>query len=130
MDKLGYSSKDWSRQLSQKAGRNEKAIPDFVFLPTGEVLFQNAPMIIEAKYDMSSSIEQTKAYNQALSYARMMKSSYFAICDKNRIIVYKEKNGNFNRFNPIFEKHWQNLNDAEIFSHLKLLIGKENIKNK
>src|SRR5690606_25823749 len=37
LEKLGYSANDWTRQLSQKAGRKEKAIPDFVFLPTGEI---------------------------------------------------------------------------------------------
>ena len=125
LEKLGYSETDWARQLSQKAGRKEKAIPDFVFLPKGETHFQNAPMVIEAKFDMSSSIERTKSYNQALSYARLMKSSVFGICDKDRLIVYKEKKGYFDRFNPIFEKHWQSINDAEIFRQLKLLIGKE-----
>ncbi len=128
LNKLGYKETDWGRQLSQKAGRKEKVIPDFVFLPKGEIHFQNAPMIIEAKYDMSSNIEQTKAYNQALSYARMMKSNYFAICDKHRVIVYKENKGRFNRFNPIFESYWQNLNDAEIFNTLKLLVGRESIE--
>jgi len=128
LQKLGYSETDWTRQLSQKAGRNEKIIPDFVFLPRGEVHFQNAPMLIEAKYDMSSNLERTKSYNQALSYARMMKSPIFGICDKYRLIVYKEKRGFFDRFKPTFEKHWQNLNDAEVFRQLKLLIGKETIE--
>ena len=128
LNKLGYSETDWIRQLSQKAGRKEKAIPDFVFLPKGEIHFQNAPMVIEAKYDMSSNIERTKSYNQALSYARLMKSSVFGICDKDRLIFYKEKNGYFDRFKPVFEKHWQNVNDAEIFRQLKLLIGKEMIE--
>ena len=128
LNKLGYSETDWTRQLSQKAGRKEKAIPDFVFLPKGEIHFQNAPMIIEAKYDMSSNIERTKSYNQALSYARLMKSSVFGICDKDRLIVYKEKNGYFDRFKPVFEKHWQSINDAETFRQLKLLMGKETIE--
>ena len=128
LDKLGFSETDWTRQLSQKAGRKEKAIPDFVFLPKGEIHFQNAPMIIEAKFDMSSNIEKTKSINQALSYARLMKSSVFCICDKDRLIIFKEKNGYFDRFNPIFEKHWQNINDAETFRLLKILIGKETIK--
>lgn len=127
--KLGYSETDWTRQLSQKAGRKEKAIPDFVFLPKGELYFQNAPMVIEAKFDMSSNIERTKSYNQALSYARLMKSSVFGICDKDRLIIYKGKNGYFDRFSPTFEKHWQNINDAETFRQLKLLIGKETIKH-
>lgn len=128
LEKLGYSENDWTRQLSQKAGRKEKAIPDFVFFPRGEIHFQNAPMIIEAKFDMSSNLEKTKSFNQALSYARLMKSSLFGICDKDRLIIYKEKDGYFNRFKPSFEKHWQNLNDAETFSQLKNLIGKEAIK--
>jgi len=128
LEKLGYSETDWTRQLSQKAGRTEKAIPDFVFLPKGEIHFQNAPMVIEAKFDMSSTIERTKSYNQALSYARLMKSSVFGICDKDRLIIYKEKKGYFDRFKPVFEKHWQSINDAEIFRQLKLLIGKEVIE--
>lgn len=128
LEKLGYTENDWTRQLSQKAGRKEKAIPDFVFLPKGERHFQNAPLVIEAKFDMSSNIERTKSYNQALSYARLMKSSIFGICDKDRLIIYKEKSGLFERFNPTFEKHWQNINDAEVFRQLKLLIGKDAIK--
>jgi len=129
LDKLEYSETDWTRQLSQKAGRKEKAIPDFVFLPKGELHFQNAPLVIEAKFDMGSNRERTKSYNQALSYARLMKSAIFGICDRDRLIIYKEKNGYFDRFNPTFEKHWQNINDAETFRQLKLLIGKEVIKN-
>jgi hypothetical protein len=127
-EKLGFSETDWTRQLSQKAGRKEKAIPDFVFLPKGEIHFQNAPMIIEAKFDMSSNIEKTKSFNQALSYARLMRSSIFGICDKDRLIIFKEKNGYFDRFNPTFEKHWQNMNDTETFRLLKILIGKDAIK--
>ena len=127
LGKLGYSETDWTRQLSQKAGRKEKAIPDFVFLPKGETYFQNAPMVIEAKFNMSSNIERTKSYNQALSYARLMKSTVFGICDKDRLIIYIEKNDYFDRFSPVFEKHWQSINDVEIFRQLKLLIGKETI---
>lgn len=77
---------------------------------------------------MSSNIEKTKSYNQALSYARMMKSTIFGICDKDRFIIYKEKDGYFDRFKPIFEKHWQNINNEETFSELKLLIGKDVFK--
>lgn len=85
-------------------------------------------MVIEAKFDISSNIERTKAYNQALSYARMMKSKIMGICDKERLIIYKEKKGNFDRFNPIFEKHWQKINEAETFNYLKQIIGKEVVK--
>ncbi|MDR2886363.1 MAG: hypothetical protein LBU95_06255, partial [Rikenellaceae bacterium] len=124
LTKLDYRETDWTRQLSQKAGRKEKAIPDFVFFPKGERHFQNAPMIIEAKYDMNSALERTKSYNQALSYARLMKSTVFGICDRDRLIIYKERCGTFDRFKPAFEKHWQSLRNGEVFRQLKLLIGR------
>lgn len=57
----------------------------------------------------------------------MMKSSIFGICDKNRLIIYEEHKGFFDRFNPVFDKYWQNINDADIFRELKLLIGKETL---
>ena len=60
----------------------------------------------------------------------MLKSSILGICDKDRLIFYREKNGYFDRFRPVFEKHWQSLNDAEVFRQLKLLIGKEVVKGK
>lgn len=125
LNNLGFTDKDWSRQISQKTGTNTKAIPDFVFLAKGEKYFQNAPMVIEAKYDMNSNLEQIKAFNQALSYARMMKSSYLGICDKERLIIFKEKNGSFDRFSPVFENYWENINDKEVFRKIKLIIGKE-----
>lgn len=125
---LGYSEDDWTRQLSQKAGRFEKAIPDFVFLPKGETHFQNAPMLIEAKFDMSSNIERMKAYDQALSYARMMRSSIFGICDKERLVIFKQERDHFSRFDPTFEKHWPAINDKDTFRELKLLIGKQTIE--
>ena len=86
---LGYKDTDWTRQLSLKAGRKEKAIPDFVFFPTGQEHFETAPMVIEAKLDMSSVTEQNKAFKQVFSYLKMLRSKLMAICDKERIVVYR-----------------------------------------
>ena len=122
---LGYSQGDWQRQLSQKAGRNLKAIPDFVFLSKGEKHFENAPFVLEAKFFMNSSNERMNSFNQALSYCKMMSAELLGLCDKDRIIIYRRKNGVFDRFNPVFEKHWGNLKNPETFSELKKIIGKE-----
>lgn len=131
LEKLGYSSSDWTRQLSQKAGRKEKAIPDFVFFPKGEKHFENAPMIIEAKLDMAPVQELQKAFNQALSYARMLRSSIMGVCDKERLILYKvNKDGSADRNNPIFEDHWASIySDPDVGASLNHLIGREIIKN-
>ncbi len=131
LEKIGYTSDDWSRQLSQKAGRKEKAIPDFVFFPRGEKHFENAPMLIEAKFDMSLITEQQKAFAQALSYARMLRSSLMGICDKERIILYKvDKDGASNRNQPLYENHWETIYSDEIEgAKLKQLIGRDVVKD-
>lgn len=127
LQRLGYTEADWSRQLSQKAGRTEKAIPDFVFFPSGEKHFENAPMVIEAKLDMSLITEQQKAFSQGLSYARMLRSSLMGICDKERIIIYRvDKDGSADRNNPLYENHWKAIySDEEEGAKLKQLIGRE-----
>lgn len=127
LQRLGYSETDWSRQLSQKAGRTEKAIPDFVFFPRGEKHFENAPMVIEAKLDMSLITEQQKAFSQGLSYARMLRSSLMGICDTERIIIYRvDKDGSADRNNPLYENHWKAIYSDEVEgAKLKQLIGRE-----
>lgn len=130
LEKLGYAESDWTRQLSQKAGRNEKAIPDFVFFPKGEKHFASAPMVIEAKLNMSSIQDRQKAFCQCLSYARMLRSSIMGICDKERLILYKVNlDGTADRSHPLFENHWASIyNDTMVGSQLGQLIGKENIR--
>jgi len=129
LTELGYTQGDWQRQLSQKAGRSLKAIPDFVFFSRGERHFQNAPFVLEAKYYMNSSNERMNAFNQALSYCKMMSADLLSLYDKERIIIYYRKNGVFDRFNPIFEKHWGNIKNPETFAELKKIIGKEVVIN-
>ncbi len=127
LQKLGYTPDDWTRQLSLKAGRTEKAIPDFVFFPRGEKHFESAPMVIEAKLDMASIREQTKTFNQGLSYARMLRSSIMGICDKERLVLYRiDKNGAADRNNPFYENHWGALYPDEVEgAKLKQIIGRE-----
>lgn len=129
---LGYNEEDWTRQLKLKAGRSEKAIPDFVFFAMGEKHAENAPLVIEAKAAnlLASDIERNKAYKQARSYAKMLESRTMAICDASRIIVYKrQKNGSFDYCTPSFESQWSVIwGDSDVFSKLNKLIGAEEMK--
>ena len=131
LKELGYEESDWTRQLSLKAGRKEKAIPDFVFFPTGEKHFETAPFIIEAKLDMSSVVEQKNAFNQGHSYAKMLRSKMMGICDKERLIIYRvDEDGNINRNAPIFENHWVVIyTDANVKARLNQIIGKNVVKS-
>lgn len=130
LSRLGYEDGDWVRQLPLKSGRNGRSIPDFVFFPYGKRHFENAPLVIEAKFDMSSMVEFRNAFGQALSYARMLRSSLMAICDKERIIVYEVSDGNADIHTPVFENHWTSIfaSDA-IGGALKHVIGRETIIN-
>lgn len=131
LEKLGYQPEDWSRQLEQKAGRGLKAIPDFVFFPKGELHMHNAPLVIEAKYDMASSKEYDKAFRQGLSYARMLRSGIMGICDQDRIVLYQITDlGSADKTNPIYEAQWAVVNtDVAMFNKLQKIIGKPVIAN-
>ena len=130
LKRMGYNNTDWTRQLQLKAGRREKAIPDFVFFPQGASHFESSPLVIEAKLDMSSMIEEQKAFRQALSYARMLRSKLMGICDKERLVIYElDLSGHCNIDEPIFDNHWQTIcSDDVIGTKLNQLIGREVIK--
>lgn len=130
LEKLGYCRKDYVRQLVQQVGRSDKAIPDFVFMPTsvGEHL-NVAPFLIEAKYDMRTILSRQKAINQAHSYAMALQTEYFAVCDKERLMVFKKGKSCFDLQNPVFENRWAVISaDADVFQKLKKCIGKDNMK--
>lgn len=132
LKRIGYHVSDWTRQLQLKAGRKEKAIPDFVFFPQGAKHFESAPLVIEAKLDISSMLEEQKAFRQALSYARMLRSNLMGICDKERLIIYAlDSSGSCNIEKPLFESHWQSIySDDIIGSKLNQIIGAEVMKEK
>lgn len=132
LKRIGYNDSDWTRQLQLKAGRKEKAIPDFVFFPQGATHFESAPLVIEAKLDMSSMVEEQKAFRQALSYARLLRSKLMGICDKERLVIYAlDSSGSCNIERPLFDNHWQAIySDETIGAKLNQLIGAEVIKEK
>lgn len=123
---LDYKVGDWARQLPQKAGRKEKAIPDFVFFNRGEKHAENAPFVLEVKAYMKGEREIHEAYTQGRSYARMMCAPLFANCDKERLIIYKFDGDSYNYKHPIFENHWSAIfGSDEVASQLKKIIGRE-----
>ena len=127
---LGYTGSDWTRQLRQKAGRSEKAIPDFVFFPHGEVHAENAPLVIEAKLRMGSERERMEAYKQARSYAKMLDAGMLGICDEERLVLFRRNaRKEFDYTRPCFEAHWAAIvGDVEVHDRLMGLIGADVIR--
>ena len=129
---LGYTERDWTRQLRQKAGRSEKAIPDFVFFPHGEAHAEVAPLVIEAKLKMSSERERMEAYKQARSYAKMLDAGILGICDEERLVLFERNSRKeFDYTRPRFEAHWAAIaGDVEVHDRLMGLIGADAIRRK
>ena len=130
LSQMGYADTDYTRQLVQQFGRKEKGIPDFVFFPRELMKHNhNAPLLIEAKYDMRSLHEREKAFRQAFSYADKLRCAMFALCDKERFVLYAmPKDGAPNANAPVFDNYWAIINtDEEVFMQLKKLIGRDEI---
>lgn len=128
--KLRYVETDWERQLSLKVGRNEKVIPDFVFFAKKEMYSISAPLVIEAKLDMSSIKERNKAFTQCFSYAKLLNAKWMGLCDKERLVIYKITNGIVSINNAVFESAWSPIfNDEKTGMKLNLIIGKDVVKN-
>lgn len=128
---LGYKESDWTRQLRMKSGRKEeREIPDFVFFPHGQKQFENAPFLIEAKLHMGSEKDRKDAYRQALSYARMLQSGIFGICDDEKLIIFeKQSDGSF-YYEKSFERKWASIS-SDIDTHAEIMsrIGASVIKS-
>lgn len=130
LEKLGYSERDWERQVRYKKGRTEAEIPDFVFFRRGERLFPQAPMILETKKDMRTAREFRNAFSQGYSYAKSLMSRFLCVGDKSRLVVFSGEGGVFNIDRPVFEAGWDMIcSDTEVFGRLKSLIGREVVKD-
>lgn len=143
---LGYANQngeDWVKELQLKLGRDRnddeekdekgyKARPDFSFfvkkLPFEQ---QYAPLIIEVKYDMVNAEEERKAVAQGASYARILHSQIFGVCDKNKIVIYKRTGAHFKEKDKILDYTWAQVQDKDnpqYFNDLRKAIGKDVIE--
>ena len=131
LSQLGYTDKDYTRQLAQQLGRDKSGIPDFVFFPQEQIKHNYvAPFIIEVKYNMRglTTTQNDKEFRQAFSYARDMHATYYALCDKEKFVLYKYATIP-RKDSPIFEANWANINtNDEVFMQLKKLIGRSEIE--
>ncbi len=123
---LGYSEKDWIRQMPVRMGRGERNYPDYAFFANHEIGYESAKMLLETKYHIKTNFELEEAFKQARSYAMRLDSKILIICDKNSISIYKRINGSFDR--AIYtKKYWEEINNPDIFKELNQMIGRRMI---
>lgn len=123
LKQIGFNDNDWTRQLTVKMGRGEKVYPDYVFLSNNEKNFEQASMIIEAKFLIKNNKELELAFRQVWSYGMRLSAKLLIIVDKNFIWIYQKQNTGFDR--TIYQKYaWQELKNPDTFNSIKTIFLK------
>lgn len=128
LQELGYSDKHWIRQLSVRMGRGERNFPDYAFLTQAEKNYEEASMLIEAKYWIKSNKELEETFKQVWSYGQRLTAKLLVIADKNAIWVYERTNDSFDR-TKYTKKFWKELEQPHEFNNINKLIGRKNNKH-
>ncbi len=126
LSKLGYNDFEYAQQLYIEIGNHNYAlIPDFVILPNKTKGHYSAPFLIEAKLSIPNLAYLEEVKTQARSYAKLLSAKYSVIASKEKIWIAAQ---NDDYSNDIFSASWNELNNADIFSNLLKLIGKDTIQ--
>jgi hypothetical protein len=123
LDKLGFKSKDWMRQMPIRMGRGERYYPDYCFFPNTRRGEESAVMVLEAKWSIHNARELREAFLQARSYAVRLQANRFILAAKEGIWVFESLSVGFRE-----DKHhffsWQDLTNPDTLHRLLLLTGR------
>jgi hypothetical protein len=124
LERLGFEDADWERQFSMKVGRSERVIPDYALLPEKSRNGVSARAMIEAKFNVVSEKERNEAFDQALSYAKLLGVSRMGVVARQGLWIYSTVGRVYDR-NRGEAFTWADLEDPQRFARLLDLIGKD-----
>ncbi|ATD65241.1 hypothetical protein CGZ65_07925 [Neisseria weixii] len=78
-------NKVWTRQLTVKMGRGERVFPDYALLNERQKSYEQASILLEAKYHIQSNQELEAAFRQVWSYGLRLSARLLIIADKNSL---------------------------------------------
>ncbi len=123
LENLGYTNKDWLRQMPVRMGRGERKYPDYVFQAKQKRGEESATMVLETKYSISRDKDLREAYFQMRSYALRLQSQKAVLAAREGIWVFISEKGNFS-----LENHkkldWLELSNPDVLHKVRQLIGK------
>ena len=122
LKKLGYTEKNWERQLSVRMGRGERNYPDYALFPNPKKGEETAQFLWEAKFTISNKRQLQDAFLQAKSYAMRLQSKGFGLVAKEGIWISFEKDSFL--FDKIKSYSWADLENPDVFSEVKLSLKK------
>lgn len=112
-----YENKNFIRQLPIHAGRGHRVFPDYALHYDNNLDYEQAKVLLEAKYYMKNNQDIEEAFKQARSYANILESSVIVLCDKQCLIVY-EKKDSFDR-DRYKKYYWSEFENPDLFNELK-----------
>jgi hypothetical protein len=121
LNKLGFTEKDWVRQMSVRMGRGERVYPDYAInanIKRGE---ESAEFIWEAKYRITSQKKLLEDFIQAKSYALRLNSIGFGLVSMEGIWLSYKKDSFMS--DKIKNYSWEEINNSDIFNDILLKIG-------
>ena len=124
---LGYTEKNWKRQLLVRMGRGTPYYPDYAFkVKSQRKGDESAKMILETKFRLANGKELEEAYVQAKSYALRLQSQVFVLAAVDGLWIFASGRPGFTLM-PSLNTTWFELTDPDTFHKVKLLIGPDAI---
>ena len=121
LERLGYTSDDWLRQMRLRMGRGKHVYPDYAFGAVQKRGEESAAMVLEAKFSISTNKELQEAYFQMRSYALRLQTKVAVLAAKEGVWVFPRKRGGFE-----LEHHthhtWDSLTHPDVFRELSNLV--------
>jgi len=120
--KLGYTKKDWQRQIPVRMGRGERVYPDYAIFPKLTKGEESCDFIWEAKFRIINTKQLKVAFFQAKSYALRLNAKGLGLIAQEGIwLSLLEDSFSFEK---IIFYDWKQVNDFDSFSKIKLKFGK------
>jgi hypothetical protein len=121
LHKLGYTEKDWIRQMSLRMGRGERIYPDYAIKANTKRGEETAEFIWEAKFKISNRNQLLEDFFQAKSYALRLNTSGLGLVAMEGIWLSYKKDSFM--FDKIKKYTWEEINNSDIFNKILLEIG-------
>ena len=126
LSRLGFTPKDWTRQMPVRMGRGERYYPDYCVFPRISRGEESASLILETKLSIPSRKSLEEAFFQARSYAMRLQSKKLAIVSKEGVWVFPAVGMDFRRDNHRFFR-WEEVLHPDSFHELRAHMGRDRL---
>ena len=122
LKKLGFTEKDWKRQISVRMGRGQYVYPDYVIFPKTKKGEESGNFIWEAKFSIPHKNQLKYDFCQAKSYAMRLGTDGLGLVSREGVWLSFQKDGYM--FEKIITYSWADINNSDIFNDLLIKIGR------